>query len=79
MYIKIYIFGNWNGNELENVFLISNFTKSNDFWQKWLKITFLVKKILGQSTKYNIKLKMLKLLENHVKTKVYEGFSQFFD
>ena len=32
--------------------------------------TFLVKKILGQATKHNFELKMLKLLENHVKTKV---------
>ena len=31
---------------------------------------FLEKKTLGQPTKHNSALKMLKLLENHVKTKV---------
>ena len=34
------------------------------------KITCLVKKILGQPTKNNFELKMLKLLETHVKTNV---------
>ena len=60
----------WNGNESENPFLISNFTKNYNFLRKWQKITFLVKTILGQPTKHNFELKMLKLLENHVKTKV---------
>ena len=41
------------------------------------KSLFLVKKVLGQPTKHNCELKMLQLLENHVKIKVWEGFSHF--
>ena len=41
------------------------------------KITFLVE-ILGKVTKINFELKMLKLLENHVKTKTLGGCGFLF-
>ena len=50
MYIKVCL---WNGNESENPFLISNFTKNNDLFEKMVKNTFVVKEILGQRTKHN--------------------------
>ena len=47
------------------------------------KISFLIKKILGQATKKKKKkkkfeLKMLKLLENHIKTKTLGEVFLFF-
>ena len=62
----------WNGNESESPFLISNFTKNSDFFEETAKITFLVKKICDKLKKNNFELKMLKLLENHVKTLLKE-------
>ena len=68
----------WIGNESENLFLISNFTKNYDFFFLNGKTTlFWLKTFLGQLTKHNFELRMLKLLENHV-IKVQKGFSQFF-
>ena len=77
MYIKVYIFGMEMSHRIH--FLYQILPKIMIFFEKIAKNHFLVKKILGQPTKNNFELKMLKLLENYVKTKVYEGFSHFFD
>ena len=70
----------WNGNESENPFLISNSTKNADFLRKWQKITFLVKNFCDKLKKNNFELKMLKLLENHVKTQLqFLFFFQIFE
>ena len=47
------------------------------FSEKMAKNHFFGKKNLGQRTKHNFDLKMLKLLENHVKTKSKRGFLIF--
>ena len=60
----------WNVNESENPFLISNFTKNDDFLRKWQKITFLVKKNSWTAYKKQFWVKNAELVENHVKTKV---------
>ena len=59
----------WNGNESENPFLISNFTKNDDFLRKWQKTLF-GQKFLWQANKNSFGLKIPKFLENHVKTHV---------
>ena len=73
MYIKAYIF--WNGNESEDPFLISNFTKKKKkkkrwYFEKMAKNHFFGKKKSWTAYKDNFELKMLKLFENYVKTKV---------
>ena len=62
MYIKVYV-NFWNGNESANPFLISDFTKNDNFLRKWQKSLFWEKN-LGQPTKHNFELKVLKLLVN---------------
>ena len=42
------------------------------------KNLFFVKNILGQPTKHNFELRVLKLLENHVNKNLEENFSFFF-
>ena len=59
-----------NGNEPKESILIPNFTNNVDFLKQWQNISFWVKQFFGQATKDNFELNMLKLLENHVKTKV---------
>ena len=67
MYIKVYIFGM---EMSQRIHCDIKFYQKCHFFEKMAKSHFLVKKILGQPTKHNFELKMLKLLENHVKTKV---------
>ena len=47
------------------------------FFRKWQKITFFGKINLWQAKKINFELKMLRLLENHVKTLLYYFFIFF--
>ena len=47
-------------------------------WRKWQKNHFFGKKILKKAKKKKFELNMLKLLENHIETKLWEGFSLFF-
>ena len=49
---------------------MSNSTKNFNYLAKWQKITFWVKKKIGQATKVNFELKMLKFAGNHDKTKL---------
>ena len=57
---------------------MSNFTKNVNFLTKWQKNHFFgKKKVFGQTTKVNFKLKMLKFAGNHDKTKLSEGYFLF--
>ena len=62
----------WKGNESQNPFLISNFTKMLIFLRKPQKVTFLAQKFWDKLTKKNTKKKnkskMFKLQENYAKT-----------
>ena len=75
MYIKVYIFGIEMSQRIH--FWYQILLKLTIFWENGKKNYFFGNKILGQPTKHNFELKMLKLLENHVKTKVQEVFSFF--
>ena len=55
----------WNGNESENPFLISNFTKNYIFFFENDKNHFSGKKNSWTAYKNNFEFKELKLLENH--------------
>ena len=57
-------------------FLVSNFTKNTDILRKWHK-HFFGKTFLCQAKKNNFELKLLKLLENHVKTQLNSFFFFF--
>ena len=63
----------WNGNESENPFLISNFTKNSDFLRKRQKSLFLVKKICDKLKKIILSKKKncLKIMLRHFSKNVF--------
>ena len=65
MYIKVYTSGMEISQKIHIWYQI--LPKMLIILRKWQKITFLVKKRLWQAKKQNFWVKMLKLLENHVK------------
>ena len=65
-YIKVYISGMEMSQRIR--FWYQILQKMLIFLRKWQKITFLVKQFCDKLIKNNFELKMLKLLENHVKT-----------